>query len=316
MLAIHIEQLMIEDEYMKKALSEWAYTLPGCWPDDFFSLFAASGGFAFNWACRDLEKQSLTQAQKKQLVRSLDGYCVQEDFDSIISRLSSYHQKMILSTFTSAFLVKTAIGKFFQHPFWYVEIPSQRETREEAPWLGVSYYGTVLEEISSRFEEVNPVFGRIWRSLTTRLCTSLNYDQAKDRSFGEALQALRHARCRSLASEILADKIFQCLLKPTDDPSKREDSLSFCLAKLSDIAVGMLSQHPVLKFHTLHELEPRFHHASKGCYALKPPFISRTGNVSEGEVDEIVVFKAAAILEEQRGAEEDTGKSLKISKKN
>jgi hypothetical protein len=97
----------------------------------------------------------LTKRQKKDINGSLKGYCVQDDFDNIFSRLNDEHKKSILETFAKMFLVKMVVDNFFKHPFWYVEylpkgIP---EACDEAPWQGVLPEGAALERFMSRFEE-------------------------------------------------------------------------------------------------------------------------------------------------------------------
>ncbi|KAJ0427052.1 hypothetical protein BJY00DRAFT_271584 [Aspergillus carlsbadensis] len=143
----------------------------------------------------------------------LDGYCVQEDFDDIISRLDTIHRHGIIATFISAFLIKTIVKEFFDRPFWYFDLLPKGEG--EAPWQGVSAYGDMLESVWSRFEEVSPWYSRIWCCLTTRLSTSMYRDQCIDLTFGKTMKARRHTGCKALASNILADETFQWMLKPT-----------------------------------------------------------------------------------------------------
>jgi hypothetical protein len=48
---------------------------------------------------------------------------------------------------------------------------------------------------------------------------------AADTNFGKALTARRRARCRSLVKEILSNQVFLSLLKPTNNPARREEAL-------------------------------------------------------------------------------------------
>ncbi|KAL3469851.1 hypothetical protein BJX99DRAFT_264773 [Aspergillus californicus] len=331
MLASYIEQMMMEDEFLKS--------------DEFERIRLNASGFAHYWVHEPSDDNyTWTQSQKKHLVASLDGYCVQEDFDSIASRLSLKHRKQLPSLLATAFLVKTAVEKFYKHPFWYLEVLSDgEEQNEELPWQGVLPDGALLESIFSQFEKgmslscstsdhryhVRPYLAKF----NDRLCNTMYAWSNKNPDFGKALKARRRARCRSLAKEILADKTFQYLLKPTDDLEKREHSLGLALGTFANSAICMLSQNPSLGFKGIHELEPRVDHASENTEAfwdyqleegdatldghrvlfIEHPYVYRIGNdTEEGEV--IVVCKAPALLEEHRSTEEDSAKASKQPK--
>ncbi|KAL4920643.1 hypothetical protein BDW62DRAFT_198534 [Aspergillus aurantiobrunneus] len=285
-LSAYVHQLMEEEDIINAAFQDWVF--------------------------QDLDERTITKAQSKKLIASLDGYCVQEDFDDILARLGHNQQKEILATFSIVFLVKTVAENFFQHPFWYVDlVPKSEENCDGLPWQGVSPSGAMLESFWLRFEEANSQYGRIWRCLTTRLCTLTYPDQAEDCTFGKSLQARRKARYVEL----------------------RESHLASYLAKIADIAVGVLSQNPILKFHTWHDIQPQFYHDSESVEAdwshaldeddprldgnrilfIHHPFVFRIHNDSEEE--EFVVRKAAAVMEEQRSTDEEEEEEDKTAQK-
>ncbi|KAL4778491.1 hypothetical protein BJX76DRAFT_343093 [Aspergillus varians] len=141
---------MNEEDVIHAAFYDWVHTIPGGWPDDFYLITTYFRSWGTPWASQHLDEQSLSRAQKKQLIASLDGYCVQEDFDSIVSRLGHDQRKRILATFSMAFLVKTVVENFLQLPFWYAEIlPKGQVECDDAPWQGVSPAGAVLESFWS-----------------------------------------------------------------------------------------------------------------------------------------------------------------------
>jgi hypothetical protein len=137
-LSDFISYLIDEKDYMEHAL-EWTGVFPGDWASQFSTILSDTYSFARIYGYRDSAEKSLTKRQKKQVIASLKGYCVQEDFDSILSRLNDEHKKSILETFAKIFLVKMVVDNFFKHPFWYIEYLPQGapETCDEAPWQGV-----------------------------------------------------------------------------------------------------------------------------------------------------------------------------------
>ncbi|KAL2849379.1 hypothetical protein BJX68DRAFT_267231 [Aspergillus pseudodeflectus] len=317
-LANNIAQFLEEEELLTVAgAGEWSRTMPGYWPKEFGSAHYYASTFGFNWAYLSLSDMKWTKAQKKQLVSRLDGYCVQEDLDSIISCLREDDRAWFPKCLVAAFLMKTAVDTFFRHPFWYIEpLPKGQEFfTGDAEWQGVSPQGVVLEELLAQFKQVNIQFARIWRALTTRLCNQKYYPA----DYEKTLRARRRARCQSLAKEILADKVFSYLMKPiTDDQIQaREDFLAHYLAKISDIAANMHSQNPCLRFETLYDLEPRFTEASgtmepeyhvdlpkgdtkfDGCRVLllQYPHVVRDGYENGMDGETVTVRPALAVLD-------------------
>ncbi|KAJ0416891.1 hypothetical protein BJY00DRAFT_316448 [Aspergillus carlsbadensis] len=318
-LASHIVQFLEEEEVLTvSGADKWVRTTPGYWPDEFASAPYHAGTFAYNWGYRYLDEMKWTKAQKKQLVSRLDGYCVQEDFDSIVSRLRHNDRSWFPKYVTTAFLMKTAVETFFCHPFWYVEpLPKGQEAfTSDAEWQGVSPHGVVLEELFAQFGKVNIQFARIWRALAARLCNQKQYPA----DYEKTLRARRLARCQSLAKEILADKVFSCLMKPiTDDDQAqtREDHLAYALGEMSNIAANMHTQNHCLRFETLHDLEPRFTQASRtmepmyerylaagqtkfdGCRALllEHPHVLRDGYANGMDGETVTVVPASALLD-------------------
>ncbi|KAL4944687.1 hypothetical protein BDV06DRAFT_220090 [Aspergillus oleicola] len=133
-VANYFGYLMNEEGYMKNAAG-WVHAFPGQWPQDWGLIHMYARQFSDNWAYDDFAEAKLTQDQKKKLVATLDGYCVQEDFDSIVSSLNFVQQQEPAKTLAGTFIIKTVVDKFFEHPFWYVEaIPAgAQEQCEETP---------------------------------------------------------------------------------------------------------------------------------------------------------------------------------------
>ncbi|KAL4921746.1 hypothetical protein BDW62DRAFT_174400 [Aspergillus aurantiobrunneus] len=105
---------------------------------------------------------------------SLDGYCVQEDFDDeIASRLPPD-----LSRYSSSTLSGTS--KSYRKVKLHAKKPAGKESCRRALFWKTS---------NSRFEQVNHMYSRIWRCLTTRLCTSMYNAQTKGLHLRESAES-------------------------------------------------------------------------------------------------------------------------------
>ncbi|KAL5335940.1 hypothetical protein BJX70DRAFT_401129 [Aspergillus crustosus] len=249
----------IEDDHFMKVAADWADTTPGYWSDTWDDIHSYARSFAYHYCCKDSTKETLTKKQKKQVIARLDGYCVKRDFDDLVSRLNLYHQKSIFERFTSTYLMKVVVEKLFQHPFWYAEAEQSNEQEEkDATFQNITSDGAVLERFLARFEEIDPIYARIWRNIGIRFCNSMYSTAGENPSFAQALKDRRWRKCHLLAKQLLADEIFKCLLEPTSNPTEREKTLGNHLGHMSDRIMGMLSQNPTIKFRTLNQLEPQF----------------------------------------------------------
>ena len=122
---------------------DWVHAVPGQWPQNWGMIHSYAKQFSENWSYENFADATLTQEEKEQLVASLDGYCVQDDLDDIVSRLNPVQQQELAKTLAATFLMKTVVDKFFKHPFWYVDaIPAGAEEQcEDTAWQDVSPVG-------------------------------------------------------------------------------------------------------------------------------------------------------------------------------
>lgn len=91
-----------------------------------------------NWAFSYTHKitsdlDCLSKEQKRQIISSLDGYCVQEDFDTLVSRVPYFMRDQIPAILAKLFLVKHVITQFLENPFWYLSAsPEDHDDSEES----------------------------------------------------------------------------------------------------------------------------------------------------------------------------------------
>lgn len=65
----------------------------------------------------------LSKEQKKQIIASMEGYVIQDDFDKTVSRLPPNVHYCILGIFYGIMVTKDIMNLFFTNPFWYLEWP-------------------------------------------------------------------------------------------------------------------------------------------------------------------------------------------------
>jgi hypothetical protein len=153
-------------------------------------------------------------------------------------------------------------------------------------------------------------------------------EQTRDLTFGEATRAHRDAKCTALASKLLANKTFLCLLKKIDEQERRLDNLSYALQHMAQSAVDMCVQIPFLGFRTLDHVDTRFYETSdtlepegysfayddkKECringhrvLGITRPYVFRTVNDPKEGKEVELVYKAVALVEGEKSM--DVGK--------
>lgn len=92
----------------------------------------------------DVER--LSDTQKCDIISSLKGYCVQEDWDILMGHLSDVHRDLIMEVFLETLLMKEIIEKTFECPFWYFDGKLDLEDEE-----GDETFGARLQHLYERF---------------------------------------------------------------------------------------------------------------------------------------------------------------------
>ncbi|KAL3468926.1 hypothetical protein BJX99DRAFT_265677 [Aspergillus californicus] len=229
-LEIYIRNSIGTTEYLR---ASWGATRVYNFKGQLKTVFHETWNWSMNWGCDD--SSSLSSVQKREVIASLEGYIIQEDFDKIYSVVR--HQRHFCRTLAEIFLNKTVIDTFFRHPFWYVEEDVHPSDKNDVPWEKVSSFGKKLETLNSQFSNVYVEYAQIWRSITTRLCniTIPFLGRRIDMGFGEAMRARRDAKCRAMAADLLTNnKTFLSLLKPTGQIESRLATLACILVPIAE----------------------------------------------------------------------------------
>lgn len=63
----------------------------------------------------------LSKSQKRTILSSLAGYCVQEEWDVLMGLLPDLVRETILEVFLETLIYKEVFGRLFMAPFWYFD---------------------------------------------------------------------------------------------------------------------------------------------------------------------------------------------------
>lgn len=133
---------------------DYQHAYPKEWPTEIQRPF----GLALDWARKHAERKhtKLSVEQKRDLISSLDGYCIQNDFDTIVSRLPRESQNDCLTHLVHLLLVKECISRFFTNPFWYL-VPNPRPVNDGDDKgnlaANASEFGAQILELFERMRE-------------------------------------------------------------------------------------------------------------------------------------------------------------------
>lgn len=99
---------------------------------------SACWDWAYNYCIttRRSKCEILSKEQKKDIITSLKGWVVQDDFDTTVSRLPPNIRYTILVNFASMIILKDCLTLFWSNPFWYLDVDDAFSNSEgaEAPF--------------------------------------------------------------------------------------------------------------------------------------------------------------------------------------
>lgn len=96
-----------------------------------------TNAFAVDFAIStDKELAHLSKAQKNFIIASLEGYCIQEDWDSLIKRFPAAAREAPGEVFVQALLGKALYENLFERQFWYLDGKMSADDEEGDPDFG------------------------------------------------------------------------------------------------------------------------------------------------------------------------------------
>ncbi|KAL4810479.1 hypothetical protein BDV18DRAFT_58050 [Aspergillus unguis] len=263
------EEIIEQNEITKNTHAGWCHSPPGEWRMLISMNFEGMGRWGRRYGLSSTEDLlKLSTKQKQELVASLSGYCIQEDLETIVSGVAPHMRNNLPAWFIQMFLVKDILAKFYANPFWYLQSNTLlREARGPEPEKVLQVKSTPLGEelnhLLQRFMKTNPHLATAWRSETVRLCTTYNAWQGADFELGHELREKRETAVKSMVGDILANKCLQSLLKKGLTASEKKSMVELLEVTYQTAAktATEVSHWPCwVKFHTLDDIPPAFHH--------------------------------------------------------
>ncbi|PYH94917.1 hypothetical protein BO71DRAFT_483400 [Aspergillus ellipticus CBS 707.79] len=230
--------------------SAWGKRLQGFWSA--FRQTARGDGYESG---ADLD--CLSREQKQLVLAKLDGYYKPGlEWDELVSRLSPNARSLLPRWLITAMIFKDMADRFWTNPFWYLEDEQDGPTSTSLP--------AQLQSLHQEFMKVDVRQGCLWRRTTTRLSAALKR-QTDYTEFGEKNRARGQELARKWASELLADKTFQCLLKPGErrDAEYRLYEITGFYQEAASLAIDISFHGYYVEFQDLRALQPLvYHHKS------------------------------------------------------
>ncbi|GCB19090.1 hypothetical protein AAWM_01975 [Aspergillus awamori] len=208
-------------------------------PADFKKGFSKINLEVHSWAWRfgeDKPMSHLSSGDKQAIIASLDGFCVQEDWDKIHSSLPpaarSVFGKVLLEAMLNQFIYK----KFATSPFWFMD--AKMDATDQP---GDANFIRRLDYIYQRFREILPTNAAWWKSTLVSICTAEVQFVGGPRysALGQPMHERRKALVKSYEEELWECRLFRLLLK---------DSLSQSLQTFRDDRLHLILELAAQEF--------------------------------------------------------------------
>ncbi|OJZ82475.1 hypothetical protein ASPFODRAFT_64494 [Aspergillus luchuensis CBS 106.47] len=210
-------------------------SLRRCIPDlvheNFEFLESAIQDWAYSWTrCDSLS--DLPQTDKQAIIESLDGYCVQEDWNTIHALLPPATQEHMGPVLAATMLYQYIFTKFIDSPFWFVD---GKISPTDAK--GDSQFHQRLQYFYDRFRETDAFNAAWWKSITVTEANSCSMSNICKTKLSKDTNARRPIILKDLTEELLERRVLQLLLSPLQDEAKitqRNSALHAILESAAD----------------------------------------------------------------------------------
>ncbi|KAJ9491953.1 hypothetical protein VN97_g1327 [Penicillium thymicola] len=229
----------------------------------------------------------LSESQKRTIISSLAGYCVQEEWDVLMGLLPDLLRETILEVFLETLIYKEIFGRFFRAPFWYLD--GKMSPSDE----GDKTFSARLQYLYDRFYETNPLMAAFWRSETTRLSNATTRNLATNTPLGTQNRDRRESCLDQFVNDTLSSEPIKWLLKEPsskEEEDKRYELLHrvYEIAAQSALNIGTVRGH--LDFQTLATL-PETYTRDDGWRMISHEYnLCNTGDRKDGRRILIVVY--------------------------
>ncbi|KAJ5594671.1 uncharacterized protein N7459_000879 [Penicillium hispanicum] len=202
----------------------------------------------------DAKPERLSKVQKRTIISSLKGFCVQEDWDVLEKLLSPNCRYWLLAIMLEALISKDIWRRFVTSPFWYLDGKRNEEDEEGDP-----VFGQQLKYLFERYMKTNPLWEAFWKTETLRLANSTaKYVQAPNTEFGE----YHKRRCESLIEQAVDEWLLKGPLSEEQENRRRKELIRFYERASHDLA-AMNTGKGYFKLLHLDRLDKTFSHTSE-----------------------------------------------------
>ncbi|GKZ21970.1 hypothetical protein AbraIFM66951_007262 [Aspergillus brasiliensis] len=193
-----------------------------------------------NWTHHWTRRESMSHLQpdeKQAIITSLDGYCVQEDWDSITPLLPPGTRANMGPVLGNTMLYQFIFAKLIDTPFWFLDGKKGPTDVDGDPEFHLR-----LQYLYERLREASAYKAVWWKSVTIGESNAHSgFDGIPARTvLAQGTAAQRTAMVKSLTDELLGRRVFQLLLRPLDsekDVASRHKQLQELVQEAVDITV-------------------------------------------------------------------------------
>ncbi|PWY64471.1 hypothetical protein BO83DRAFT_322541 [Aspergillus eucalypticola CBS 122712] len=189
-----------------------------------FSLLALRvQGWAMVWG-ESKPLYRLSDDDKQMIIASLDGFCVQDDWDSIYSSLPPGGRAEIGIVLLETMMNKFIYDKFAASTFWFMDAKMDATDQE-----GDDNFCKRLNYVYERFKETLPKDAAWWKSTLVSVCMMRGSEWVSNPPPTPLLHATserRKALLKAYGDELLASQPFQLLFRGSlseEDQAIREE---------------------------------------------------------------------------------------------
>ncbi|RJE26441.1 hypothetical protein PHISCL_01242 [Aspergillus sclerotialis] len=272
--------------------------------------------WAENWA---ITKQQyidlLSRDQKQAIIHSLEGSCVQEDWEVLLSRLPGSVRESITSIFLETLILHKIHIQILEAPFWYLDgklapikdgndnsVPDKDDSNKSAPDDDGNdrdkTFPPRLQYLYARFLKTNPFRAALWKTETIRLANSVDKVQAPNTDFGHYNRKCRIAALPNMVKDLIASYPISLLLRNLsnkEEESARYNEMLRIFKHAADISTLHAAQRGREEFHRDLEKYETFTQGSDNMVAHHYHFPDKRDTRLDGRRVLLVVHPAVSI---------------------
>ncbi|KAJ5715242.1 uncharacterized protein N7483_012423 [Penicillium malachiteum] len=251
-------------------------------------------GFNYGFQSKRSTYEHLSKEAKKEIISSLEGWIVQDDFDKTASQFPPAIRYRILPLFASMRILKDGLRIFFENPFWYLQTDGEYENDNDETKVE-SAFGAQINTLYQQFTIVDEQLANHWRAQTSRLANARDSGSLwppRDPELGLANKALQEEKAKKFAAAMLKDKTFRYLLRELrddEDADEMQGSLGLTYICLAGLVRGIATGQPALSWKLLDEIPKTYNRSSEKVeVAHLHGLLSRSSRLNEHEILAIV----------------------------